>query len=77
MVIDDDNQFNAWKNPAPEGVDQPSQELTETILQTEPDVLITGKISASQKAVFTAQNINVLEDRTGSVLELLDEVRGQ
>lgn len=75
MVVDDDNQFESWKNPASEGKDLSSKELTEFIIQTKPDVLITGKISSSQKAALESQNINVLEDQTGFVLELLDKVR--
>ena len=71
MVVDDDNQFDSRKNPTSEEKDLPPQELTEFILQTKPDVLITGTISGSQKAAFTAQNIKVLEGRTGFVLELL------
>ncbi len=77
MVVDDDNRFESWKNPEPKGGDQPSQELTNSIIQAKPDVLITAKISAFQKSVLTAKNIYVLEGRTGSVLELLDKVRGQ
>jgi len=76
MIVDDDNRFESWKNPASEVKDLPSQELTEFILQTKPDVLITGEISDSQKAAFTSQNIKVLDDRTGFVLELLEEARG-
>jgi predicted Fe-Mo cluster-binding NifX family protein len=76
MVVDDDNQFDSWKNPASEEQALPSQELTDFILQTNPDVLITGTITDSQKAALTAQEIKVLADRTGFVLELLEEARG-
>ena len=77
MIVEDDNHFESWKNPASEGKDLSSKELTESIIQAQPDILITGKISDSQKAALTSQNIKVLENRTGFVLELLDEIREQ
>ena len=77
MVVDDDNQFESWKNPESKGNDLSSNELTESIIQAKPDRLITAKISGSQKAALTSQNIAVLEDQTGFVLELLDDVRQQ
>lgn len=77
MIVDDDDRFDSWKNPPVEGEDQTSQKLTDFIIQTKPDILITGKISEAQKNIFTSQNIEVLDHRNGFVLELLEEARHQ
>lgn len=77
MLVDDDNQFESWKNPAAEIEGQPSQELTAFIAQVKPDVLVTGKIPDAHMAHLTSQGIQVLSDREGFVLELLDEAREQ
>jgi predicted Fe-Mo cluster-binding NifX family protein len=75
MIVDDDNRFDSWKNPTPEVEGDANHELTDIILQEKPDILMTSKISAAEKAAFMAQDIHVLEDQSGFVLELLEIAR--
>jgi predicted Fe-Mo cluster-binding NifX family protein len=75
MLVDDDDLFKSWKNPASENDDQSPQKLTELIVQLQPDILVTGKITAAQKESLTSQGINVLSDCQGFVLELLENAR--
>jgi len=75
MIIDDDNRFDSWKNPTPEVEEDSNQTLAEIILQAKPGILITGKISAAEKAAFASQGIQVFDNRTGFVLELLEAAR--
>jgi predicted Fe-Mo cluster-binding NifX family protein len=75
MIIDDDNRFDSWKNPSP-GVEEDSNHaLAEIILQAKPDILMTGKISAAEKAAFISHGIQIFDSRTGFVLELLEVAR--
>ena len=75
MIVDDDNQFDAWKNPTPAVEGESNHELAEIILQVKPDILITGKISAAEKAAFITQGIQVFDNQTGFVLEQLEAAR--
>lgn len=77
MSVDDDNRFDAWKNPTPAVEDESNHELAEVILKAKPDILITGKISAAEKAAFMSQGVHVLEDQSGFVLELLEIARNE
>lgn len=76
LLVDDDNQFESWKNPAAEIESQPPEELTTFIITAKPDVLVTGTISAMDKEFLTTQGIRVMDNCTGFVLELLDQARG-
>ena len=75
MIVDDDNRFDSLKN-ATSGVEEDSNhELAEIILQIKPDILMTGKISAAEKSAFISQGIQVADNQTGFVLELLEATR--
>lgn len=75
IIIDDDNRFDSWKNPTPGVEGESNHELAQIILQAKPDILMTGKIPAAEKAAFTSQGIQVVDHRTGFVLELLEAAR--
>lgn len=75
MLVDDDDRFESWKNPDAELEGQTSQKLTELIIQLQPDILVTGKLTAAQKESLTSQGIQVLSDCQGFVLELLEKAR--
>ena len=75
MVVEDDNQFEAWKNPLRRSYDHSGRELAESIIQAEPDILVTGNIADDQKGLFISQGIGVMDQRQGYVLELLEEAR--
>lgn len=77
MVVDDDNRFESWKNPSAAMEGQSTQILIDSILQAKPDVLVTGKISDTQKESLTTQHIKVMEDQKGFVLELLEKARAR
>jgi predicted Fe-Mo cluster-binding NifX family protein len=75
MIVDDDNRFDSWKNPTPGVESESNHDLADIIIKANPDILMTGKISEAEKATFMAQDIHVLEDQSGFVLELLDIAR--
>ena len=75
MLVEDDNQFEAWQNPVSESIDHSGRELAESIIQAKPDILVTGIISDAQKGLFISQGIQVMDQRQGFVLELLEEAR--
>lgn len=76
IIVDDDNAFESWKNPAPAGNGHTSPELMDYLIQEKPDILVTGMISDIHQAKLESQGIKVLSVRKGFVLELLDEARG-
>lgn len=75
MIVDDDNRFDSWKNPTPGVEEESNQALAEIILQAKPDTLMTGKIPAAEKAALISQGIQVVDNQTGFVLELLEAAR--
>jgi predicted Fe-Mo cluster-binding NifX family protein len=75
MIVDDDNRFDSWKNPTPKVKGESNHALIDILLQEKPDILISGKISTAEKAAFMSQGIQVFDNRTGFVLELLEIAR--
>jgi predicted Fe-Mo cluster-binding NifX family protein len=75
LLVDDDNQFESWKNPIANTEGQSPQELTTLIIEVKPDVLVTGKITEPQKETLTSEGIRVMDNCQGFVLELLDQAR--
>lgn len=74
MVVDEGYQFTSWENPERESDDEVSENLLNSIISEDVDFLVTGKISPVDKERLENSGIKVLENKSGAVLALVDEI---
>jgi len=74
MVVEEGYRFTSWKNPDKESVTDVAENLLNSIISEDVDFLITGKISSSEKESLELASVKVVENKSGVVLNLLDEI---
>lgn len=77
VVVDDDNQFEAWMNSETNSEQFDGLALAAKLVTEQVDILITGKINAESLAYLLQAGISVKRAEQGCVLELIEAARNQ